>query len=55
MPVPKRRKSSSKSKMRHKANMKTKIIEHTICNDCGKPKMKHHLCVSCGKYGSKKI
>ena len=55
MPVPKRRKSSSKSRMQKSANMKIKSQIYTYCKNCNKEKRPHFLCKHCGQYNSKQI
>jgi len=53
MPVPKRRKSISKSRMQRASNMKVVIRNYTKCFSCGTFKLGHYLCRSCGKYASR--
>jgi large subunit ribosomal protein L32 len=56
MPVPKRRKSQSRSRMQRAANMRMDfeaLPGH--CQSCQEPKAPHRICPSCGKYGEKQI
>lgn len=55
MPVPKRHKSKSKTRMQRAANMKFTPVAHSKCDSCGEPKLAHMLCPSCGKYDGKQI
>jgi large subunit ribosomal protein L32 len=49
MAVPKRKTSKSKRDMR-RTHKKTAGPNLTTCNQCGEPKLPHHLCMSCGTY-----
>lgn len=55
MPVPKRRKSKSKSRMQRAANMAYEPKAYTHCSSCGEPKVPHRLCGSCGQYAGRQI
>lgn len=56
MPVPKRRKSASRSRMQRAANMKMDYAAlPSACKSCGEPKIAHRICRSCGKYADKQI
>lgn len=56
MPVPKRRKSASRSRMQRAANMKIDYAGLLVaCKSCGEPKASHRICQSCGKYADKQI
>jgi large subunit ribosomal protein L32 len=56
MPVPKRRKSQSRSRMQRAANMRISYASLPMsCPDCGEPKPSHRICPSCGKYDGKQI
>ena len=55
MPVPKRRKSASKSKMQRSANMKYKVTKFVVCDNCEKCKLAHHICPECGYYAKIQI
>jgi large subunit ribosomal protein L32 len=56
MPVPKRRKSQSRSRMQRAANMRTHFEALPgACKSCGEPKAPHRVCPSCGKYAEKQI
>lgn len=56
MPVPKRRKSTAKSRMQRAANMKMDFENLPMtCKSCGELKVPHKICQSCGKYDDKQI
>ncbi len=56
MPVPKRRKSLSRTRMQRAANMRIDFLPLPgACQSCGEPKPCHRICPSCGKYGDKQI
>lgn len=56
MPVPKRRKSQSRSRMQRAANMRIAYAGMPMsCPSCGEPKASHRICPSCGKYDNKQI
>ena len=55
MPVPKRRKSVSKSRMQRAANMKFTATQHGRCSECGELKLPHNICGSCGKYNGRQV
>lgn len=56
MPVPKRRKSVSRTRMQRAANMRlSPEAMPNACQSCGEPKAPHRICPSCGKYADKQI
>jgi len=56
MPVPKRRKSVSRTRMQRAANMRMDFEGLPMtCKSCGEPKLSHKICQSCGKYADKQI
>ena len=56
MPVPKRRKSLSRTRMQRAANMRIDFENLPgTCQGCGEPKASHRICPACGKYGDKQI
>lgn len=56
MPVPKRRKSQSRTRMQRAANMRIQFEPLPgACQSCGEPKAPHRVCQSCGKYADKQI
>lgn len=56
MPVPKRRKSVSRSRMQRAANMRTDFEGlPSTCKSCGEPKTPHRVCGSCGKYADRQV
>jgi large subunit ribosomal protein L32 len=55
MPVPKRRKSISRSRMQRAANMKYAKANYVSCNSCNEPKVPHSICQSCGKYKERQM
>ncbi|KKP38057.1 MAG: hypothetical protein UR28_C0023G0006 [Candidatus Peregrinibacteria bacterium GW2011_GWF2_33_10] len=60
-PVPKYRKSKSKSSIRHSvwennlANYWINKIKLAICPDCGGKTLSHNVCQKCGKYRGKQM
>ncbi len=52
MAVPKRKTSPSRRNMRRSHHALT-AGAHGHCSNCGEPKRPHHVCGSCGHYGSK--
>ncbi len=56
MPVPKRRKSASRSRMQRAANMRLKpeAMPHA-CASCGESKAPHRICQACGKYADRQV
>ena len=56
MPVPKRRKSQSRSRMQRAANMRIQFEALPgACQSCGELKAPHRICPTCGKYDDKQI
>jgi large subunit ribosomal protein L32 len=56
MPVPKRRKSTSRSRMQRAANMRMDFAGLPgACKSCGEPKASHRVCPSCGKYADRVV
>ena len=55
MPVPKRKKSKSKCRMRRAEDRlkPTEIVRP--CPQCGDPMLMHRVCASCGFYRGKEI
>ncbi|MCB0311549.1 MAG: 50S ribosomal protein L32 [Bdellovibrionales bacterium] len=49
MPVPKKKTSKSKRDMRRAHDALT-APNWIICNNCGEPVQRHHVCRSCGYY-----
>jgi len=54
MPVPYRRKSASRARMR-RSHDALKAVGSTICSNCGDPVLPHHVCRSCGFYKGEQI
>ena len=54
MPVPKRRKSSSRSRM-HKAHNALDRPSWVTCPQCQSPMRLHRACMSCGYYLRKSV
>jgi len=55
MSVPARKKSRSRSRSQRMENMKKKLLEHSICNNCKKVKLPYFVCQHCGIYKKSKI
>ncbi len=55
MAVPKKRKSRSRKNMRrsHDALKYTAAVDE--CGSCGEPKLRHHVCMSCGDYKGRQV
>ena len=54
MAVPKSKITKSKRGMR-RAHDALKSVNSVECANCGELKLRHHVCASCGYYGSKEI
>ncbi|PKM47695.1 MAG: 50S ribosomal protein L32 [Firmicutes bacterium HGW-Firmicutes-8] len=54
MGVPKRRRSSTKNRMR-RAQQKIDAPGFISCPQCHEPKMPHKVCPSCGYYKDKEV
>ena len=54
MPVPKRKTTHSKKKMRSAGKM-VKKVNLSVCPNCMAPKLPHRICESCGYYRGKQI
>ncbi|QEK38598.1 50S ribosomal protein L32 [Candidatus Cytomitobacter primus] len=53
MAVPKKRVSINKRRLRH-SNSRVKLPNVVICT-CGKYRLPHHVCKSCGMYKGRQI
>ncbi len=53
MPVPRRRRSSSKQGM-NRAHKNMKAPAASVCPACKEPKKPHQACPSCGEYKGRK-
>ena len=54
MPVPYRRKSASRARMRRSHDALT-ARGSTICSNCAEPVLPHHVCRACGFYKGEQI
>ena len=54
MPVPYRRKSASRARMR-RSHDALKAVGSTVCSNCGEPVLPHHVCRACGFYKGEQI
>jgi len=54
MPVPYRRKSASRARMR-RSHDALKAVGSTICSNCGEPVLPHHVCRACGFYKGEQV
>lgn len=53
-PLPKRK--LSKTRKRTRRNHDKLTLPHLVaCDNCGEPKIAHHVCPSCGYYGGKQV
>lgn len=53
MAVPKRRKTSSKARMRRASNWRLSAPTFASCPQCRQPKMPHRVCPNCGHYAGR--
>jgi large subunit ribosomal protein L32 len=55
MAVPKKRTSKSRKGMRraHDGIKYTAAVD--TCASCGEPKLRHHVCMSCGQYKGRQV
>lgn len=55
MAVPKKRTSKSRKGMRraHDGIKFTAAVD--TCGNCGEPKLRHHVCMSCGQYKGRQV
>ena len=54
MPVPKRKKSRARTRMR-RSMWKTTVADLASCSQCGQPKMQHIACPNCGTYNKRQV
>jgi large subunit ribosomal protein L32 len=54
MPVPKRRKTGSKMRMR-RAHWKVEAPTYSACQQCRQPKLPHRVCPNCGFYAGRQV
>ena len=56
MPNPRRKISRSKRDKR-RANWRSKLTATnlSVCDNCGEPKLPHHVCMHCGYYKGKAV
>lgn len=54
MAVPKRKTSKSKRNMR-RAHDALVAVHSAECDNCGAPKLPHHMCVSCGFFNGRQV
>ena len=55
MPVPKRKVSKSKKKMRRRANSAYTLPQLVPCPTCGEKTLPHRVCPKCGQYKEEQI
>lgn len=56
MPVPKRKKSRSRTRSRKAQWFGTASPPaYTTCPQCKKPKLPHHVCQNCGSYAGRQV
>ncbi|MCX6794121.1 MAG: 50S ribosomal protein L32 [Candidatus Gottesmanbacteria bacterium] len=53
-PLPKRRHSTRRGGKRQAA-IKLGLPKILVCKNCGKPRLPHRVCGSCGYYGGKEV
>jgi large subunit ribosomal protein L32 len=53
--VPKRKTTSSKSKMRRANHDKVTPVQLVSCEKCGEATLPHRACASCGFYKGRKV
>jgi large subunit ribosomal protein L32 len=54
MPVPYRRKSSSRARMR-RSHDALSVRAATTCSNCAEPVLPHHVCRACGFYKGEQV
>ena len=54
MPVPKKRTSTSRSKLRRSHDFFTPVFS-VLCPSCGEPVRRHRICLACGTYRGEKL
>lgn len=50
MAVPKKRTSKTRKGMRRAHDFLTATAAVEVCEACGAPKLRHHVCLECGTY-----
>lgn len=50
MAVPKKRTSKTRKGMRRAHDFLTATAAVEVCESCGRPKLRHHVCLECGTY-----
>lgn len=55
MAVPKRKTTSSKSKMRRANHDKVTPVQLSACGHCGEATLPHRACGACGYYDGRKV
>lgn len=55
MPVPKKRTSKARKGMRRAHDFLTATAAVEVCDACGVPKLRHHVCEACGTYRGTKV
>ncbi|HEX9713319.1 MAG TPA: 50S ribosomal protein L32 [Actinomycetota bacterium] len=56
MPVPKRKKSRSRTRSRKSQWLSSgKAAAYTTCPQCKKAKLPHHVCPNCGTYAGRQV
>jgi large subunit ribosomal protein L32 len=55
MAVPKKRTSSSARNMRRSHDALTANASTEVCPACGELKLRHQVCLHCGKYRGRKV
>lgn len=55
MPVPKRKVSKSRQKMRRAYNSVLKLPQMINCPECDEPVLPHRVCPACGHYKGRQV
>ncbi len=55
MPVPKQKKSKSRTRQRRSIHDRITPPNIISCSNCGEPKLSHRVCMSCGQYKGRQI
>ncbi|MDR2431261.1 MAG: 50S ribosomal protein L32 [Candidatus Margulisbacteria bacterium] len=55
MPVPKKRRTHSRTRTNHAYNFRAQVKAAGVCKNCGAPVLPHVICPVCGYYKGRKV